>query len=257
MKYVCQVCKILFIHNGNPKLYCSKTCKYKKHYEIRSSKRYINNKLELKLCKQCNKTFKPKLAEQVFCNRICANRFIAQNRIKSNTGDKRTYLIPIKCKFCKELFKPKHAITKFCSVKCAHKHSRSPENYEERRRIGSKGGKISARNQVRRSKNEIYFYELCLKLFPKAINNEPIFDGWDADVILPQLKIAVLWNGIWHYQKIAKAHNLEQVQRRDRIKLKIINKYNYKAYIIKDMGKHDKKFVESEFEKFKNYVYFI
>ena len=31
-----------------------------------------------------------------------------------------------------------------------------------------------------------------------------IFNGWDADIILTDLKIAILWNGKWHYEKLTK-----------------------------------------------------
>lgn len=67
---------------------------------------------------------------------------------------------------------------------------------------------------------------------------------------LPDLKIAVLWNGIWHYKKVAKNHSVKQVQSRDGLKLKEIEKAGYASYIVKDMGKHDVKFVEEEFRKF-------
>ena len=32
-------------------------------------------------------------------------------------------------------------------------------------------------------------------------HNEAIFNGWDADVIIEDIKLAVLWNGKWHYEK--------------------------------------------------------
>ena len=35
-----------------------------------------------------------------------------------------------------------------------------------------------------------------------------MFNGWDADVILPDLKIAIMWNGIWHYKQVRKNHNV-------------------------------------------------
>jgi hypothetical protein len=84
--------------------------------------------------------------------------------------------------------------------------------------------------------------------------NEPIFNGWDADVILPIQKIAILWNGKWHYEKITKKHSVEQVQNRDKIKLDEINHLGYDSYIIKDLGKFNKKFVENEFHKFNKWL---
>ena len=79
-----------------------------------------------------------------------------------------------------------------------------------------------------------------------------MFNGWDADIILLEEKIAILWNGKWHYEKITKKHSVEQVQIRDRIKIDEILKSGFKPYIINDMGKYNKEFVNSEFEKLKN-----
>jgi hypothetical protein len=46
---------------------------------------------------------------------------------------------------------------------------------------GRKGGQISATKQNKRSKNEIFFADLCKSKFQKVICNEPIFNGWDAE----------------------------------------------------------------------------
>lgn len=60
----------------------------------------------------------------------------------------------------------------------------------------SKNARISIANQVKtkRSKNEIYFSDLCKSKFVILTNNQ-MFNGWDADIIIPNLKIAILWNG--------------------------------------------------------------
>ena len=113
-----------------------------------------------------------------------------------------------------------------------------------------RGGIISAESQGRRSKNEKLFCEFCESYFKNVKNNLPIFNGWDADIILEDLKIAILWNGIWHYKQISKKQSLKQVQSRDKIKLKEIENCGYKAYIIKDTGKYNPIFVKEEFDKF-------
>ncbi len=120
---------------------------------------------------------------------------------------------------------------------------------------GKVNGKKSAALKVLRSKNEVLFYELCLSKYPDAIHNQPIFDGWDADVIIPSLKLAILWNGIWHYKdKLSSNHSLKQVQSRDSIKLQKIKEHGYESYVIKDMGKYNPDFVKQEFEKFLEYI---
>lgn len=111
-------------------------------------------------------------------------------------------------------------------------------------------GRLSAASQQRRSKNEILFAELCAKYFNGVICNVPMFNGWDADIILPEQQIAVMWNGIWHYKQVTKAHSLKQVQNRDRIKLKHIREAGFVSYVIQDMGSHDVDFVQTQFEIF-------
>ena len=117
-------------------------------------------------------------------------------------------------------------------------------------------GKSSVVSQAenRRSKNEIHFADLCKENFANVETNKPIFNGWDADVILPNEKIAVLWNGKWHYEKITKKHSVNQVQNRDKIKLGEIVKARYTPYVIRDDGREDKLFVEMEFKKFQEFL---
>jgi hypothetical protein len=146
------------------------------------------------------------------------------------------------CKKCRNEFEPSKGLVSYCSFLC------------KQRGVGRKGGLASSTSQNKRSKNEIYFSELCYTKFNDVITNQPIFNGWDADIIIPSIKLAILWNGIWHYKQITKSHSLKQVQNRDRIKLLEISKYGYTSYIIKDMGQYNKQFVETEFDKLIEYI---
>lgn len=132
---------------------------------------------------------------------------------------------------------------KTCSLAC----ERTLKNLGAR-----KGGLISVgvQSKERRSKNEKLFAEMCIKDFSEVLTNELMFNGWDADVILPKQKIAILWNGKWHYEQIKKGSSLSQIQNRDKIKIKEITKMGYTPYVIKDMGKYNPEFVKSEYEKF-------
>ena len=95
---------------------------------------------------------------------------------------------------------------------------------------------------------------MCKKEFGNVLSNIPMFNGWDADVILPDYKIAVLWNGKWHYEKIMEETSLLQIQNRDKIKIKEIKRKNYLPYVIKDMGKHNPQFVQEQFNIFLDYL---
>jgi len=163
------------------------------------------------------------------------------------------------CPHCNEEYKARKE-QKFCSILCGNLNKTGSE---EAKAWGRKGGKIAAANQQKRSKGEVYFEELCEIDYGdeyKILSNAPIFDGWDADIIIEmpfQTKdkeyngIAICYNGVWHYKQLGKKHKLKQVQSRDKIKAKIIKKHNYFQYIVKDMGKFNRDFVEEEFYLFK------
>lgn len=61
----------------------------------------------------------------------------------------------------------------------------------------SLAGRKSAelQSEVRRSKGEIEFCNLCESTFNNVEHNVPIFNGWDADIIVHDIKYAILWNG--------------------------------------------------------------
>ena len=117
---------------------------------------------------------------------------------------------------------------------------------------GCKG--IQHQGDLRRSKNEIEFCKLCEEYFDNVKHNESIFNGWDADIIIEDIKFAVLWNGPWHYKQITKSHSVKQTQNRDKIKVKEIEECGWTPYIIKDMGKANKDFVKEKFDEFLKYL---
>lgn len=127
---------------------------------------------------------------------------------------------------------------------------------EETRQKLREAGKKSARKQaeIRRSKNEIEFCKLCENYFNNVEHNKPIFNGWDADVIIHDIKFAILWNGKVHYEPIFGQANFNRVINRDKIKLKEIQNAGYISYIIKDVGKHNDNFVNEKFIEFINYL---
>jgi len=155
-----------------------------------------------------------------------------------------------KCKSCDIEFIVKiNSKKKYCNQSC---YNNSDIKKENSRKGGLKSSHVQ--NELRRSKNEIHFFELCKEKYVNVLNNEAIFNGWDADIIIFEYKIAVLWNGKWHYEKITEKHSVKQVENRDRIKIKEIKSCGYTPYIIKDMGRDNKDFVEKEFEKFTGYI---
>ena len=194
-------------------------------------KKLINNKS--KRCNHCNLLFRYKTTN------------IAKTISKTLTG--KIYNKPsshcnviITCKTCKKQKEVSYnfRFQTFCSLHCSNVSR----------------GRNSVLKQNRRSKNEVLFAKLCTNKFKHVKVNEPIFNGWDADIILPDYKIAILWNGNWHHIKITKKHSLKQVQSRDKIKNSEIIKCGYTPYIINDYGRENLNFVKTEFRKMLNFL---
>jgi hypothetical protein len=226
----CLECKTQLIKNKNQtyKKFCNNSCSAKFNNKIRD--KAFHKKVKKINCVICYKEAMIKSGTSL-ANSKC-------KECKNKTKD-------LKCKFCsKQLYrKQKLYCSRLCVVKSTNYH-----------KLGKLGGNKSVLSQNRRSKNEIYFNELCQQKFIAVKNNEPMFNGWDADTILINEKIAILWNGIWHYSKVRRQHSLTQVQSRDKIKLEQISNCGFKSYIIKDLGSYNKLFVEQQFEIFCNWM---
>lgn len=170
--------------------------------------------------------------------------------------DKKKIYIDKICVQCNKIFQVDKGRDKqfLCSVDCRKLFEKEKAKNGHFKQIGRMGGIVSAKIQDRRSKNEIYFSELCEHEFEEVLANEGLFEGWDADIIIRSLKIAVMWNGQWHYLKVRSNHNVDAVHKRDEEKIKAIKRCGYIPYIIVDMGKYDKVFVERQFELLKNNI---
>jgi YHS domain-containing protein len=256
-------------HNRGRLKFCSVKCSDSAH----------KKSLELH-CEECGKditvrpcVYQASVTKHFFCSKSCAAKYnnrlrekpkehplkIKKNKKRANKVISRTRKEYV-CLVCgkKYHFNDSGSTRMFCSRECLNEYRANRKKYLSKETIERlrKAGRHSAKVQeeTRRSKNEKYFCELCEKHFNDVKHNEQMFNGWDADVIIEDIKVAVLWNGKWHYQKIHEHHSLEQVQNRDKIKIKEIEKCGYTPYIIKDMGKYKPQFVEEEFEKFINIV---
>ena len=202
------------------------------------------------------------------CSSICSHKLTAQKDNKNETKDalceycgetfkinKRASNKNYTCSNCRKFLKLQNKKPKykrpFIKIKKT-KRNLTEDSIKKLREAGKKSAKIQA--EIRRSKNEMKFCELCVNYFENVRHNEPIFNGWDADVIIEDIKFAVLWNGKVHYEPIFGEANYNRVINRDKIKIKEIERCGYKTYIIKDTGKHNNEFVN---EKFLDFVEFL
>lgn len=219
-----------------------------------------------RVCECCGKLMFSKYGSGRFCSKACANSHLKKNKvvgfhipISNNRPPKECwkygtaeafrkarraesisqFLIKApRCKICGALLSYEKRCRKTCgSETCLHL-------------AFSEAGKVSATKMNARSKNEIYFCELCEAYFDTVLHNKAMFNGWDADVIIPDIKYAILWNGPWHYKQIRKEGSLKQIQARDRIKVREILEAGYIPYIIKDMGGYNEEFVQQKFNEF-------
>lgn len=273
-KYLCSICQKEFIDLKKFQHHIGWHKGFEKFHKQIKEKDLASKKERFFICARCQKEFTKILTNKeyqnyiknhslIFCSRSCANKRIHSSdtklkismEIKSNHSKLKKRI----CKICKKEYtlKSEGSTKSFCSNECAneyklHRKKYLPKETIERMREGGK--KSCSLSQQKRSKNEIAFCSLCEKHFKNVKHNEPIFNGWDADIIIEDLKIAILWNGNWHYQKIKKNHLLQQVQNRDQIKINEIKRAGFIPYVIEDRGKFSKEKVKKEFEKFLLFV---
>lgn len=175
--------------------------------------------------------------------RIAADWVKAKNRAR-NRG-------PTRCKNCgiewTQIYMTKLEPGQYkstCSLSCTKEvqkqvGSRSfTKLWEDRDRMiehSSRAGRKSASTLVRRSKEEIELFNLCSDAYKNVFSNLVIVAGWDADIVLEDYKIAILWNGPWHYKQMPhKNHSLKQVQKRDEIKKVTLEEKGYKVFTFED-----------------------
>lgn len=225
------------------------------------------------VCIKCGKPYHLTLTQKKFlgghfpkcCSGYCAHSRIMTTEIKEkikNTILNKRDNYPKQefvCKVCNQKFiyhkiKGVFSSKKFCCKDCFDFFVKHRIDFLDQSSIKkmSMAGRKSAEVQAnkRRSKNEILFFELCDNFFKNVDHNKPIFNGWDADIIIHDIKYAILWNGAWHYKQLTKKSSLKQIQNRDWIKVEEIKRCGYTPYIIKDMGKFNKLFVINQFESF-------
>lgn len=188
----------------------------------------IIHKKQLQLfCLQCQKEFtripsKLKRSNgKSFCSRQCGNTYLGNLRAKPKPI-KLTKVIkqPIKCFNCENLTMN----TKFCSGTCRNKVNN----------LNLKGSK---------SKAERLLVEQLKLNFPQWTileNNRKILNGLELDVFIPEIRLAIEWNGIFHYEPIHGNHCLERVIKKDTFKIELCKSLGIELIVICDRTSHVK-----------------
>lgn len=237
----CKNCTLEFISDNKKQIFCNDKCKSQYHSKNRS---YSIT------CEKCHNDFNSKHKEQKFCSLKCSNSDVQKYSEMGKKGAAKRYNGKVlvkniikKCLYCEKDFTSKKSEQKYCNRECSTTHNI----------ILIKNGTIKM-NSNNRGKAEMYLSELCIEYFgiDDILCNEKIFKDnngglWDADIIIKSLKLAILYDGIFHHKQVKKDHNLIQIQTRDKIKRSIILNNGYEFYTINDLGKFNKKFVEEHF----------
>lgn len=217
-----------------------------------SEKRKIINAVEKekynlspKKCVGCHKNLPFDKKVNTFCNSSCAASYNMAQRIVNGYSMSKEARARHRKAAILHGKKRKDAAPKYTKISiCTYCRCYFPYTNKEPRDTCSDicltlKRSSNARNNpglgTKRSKQEIQLYELCLSIYPNALPNHVIADGWDADIALVDYKIAILWNGPWHYQEMNIGnHSLKQVQNRDKIKTKLFTESGWKVIIYED-----------------------
>ena len=187
-------------------------------------------------CEKCGKEYNVNVTQEQFekgkykknCSSKCSHSRILSNDIKEKISKSTKLSVPKKLRICKccgkqYLYNKGISTRIVCSKECSEyirTHKKEFMTDDAIKKL-SEAGKKAANNSfnLKRSKAEIYFANLCKEKYNNVLTNERLFNGWDADIILPDFKIAILYNGKWHYEEISKKVSLSQIQNRDKIKI--------------------------------------
>lgn len=162
---------------------------------------------ETKVCSHCNKLitrnksdFNPN-SRDFYCSKQC--------RIQG--WCKPTILV--ECLYCKKQFhkKPKQIRSEkhFCNLTCFAKHTNN---------IGKFQPKIS-----KRSKLEKWLESNLVSQYPNIHFqfNKRKHIGHELDIFIPELKVAIEINGVYHYRPIYGEDKLNKIQKTDQQKVQV------------------------------------
>lgn len=185
-------------------------------------------------CNYCKNDFKRLLAthnnninnlshkhQNIFCSRGCCDKF---------KSEKNTIIID--CGSCGQ---------KLTKQKSQAKRSKTGKTFCNQSCAATYNNKLKRKS--RRSKIEAKFYNLIVKEFPSLdilSNDKTMLNGYEVDVAIPELQLAIEWNGIVHFKPIYGQTKLDRIQTRDTEKLKIASDKDINLIVISDLVSNDK-----------------
>lgn len=244
----CKICKNTFNKRSDSKgTYCSNPCRLEgsrldriernKLQKIQNESRYNENPT---FCQQCHLVLTYINRINKFCSHSCAASHYNARRGPMSL-DQREKLRKIVTKYHKnnpkerKLPKMHELVCMVCSSVFQSKNPRKTCSSECLKANSSRIGRNNSSRRQSRSKDEIELYRLCDDHYENVSHNTIIADGWDADIVLNENHVAILWNGPWHYKEMPLSnHSLLQVQTRDAIKRKLFESLGWTVVIFED-----------------------
>ncbi len=183
-------------------------------------------------CENCNKVFKrlesihkkdmrKNKSKYSFCSSSC----FYSHQVKNNNIYTTCFTCKKHIKIVKNAFQKSKTKRFFCNLSCAATYNNK------------------LKRKSRRSKIETKFYNLLVKEFPNLNilhSDKTMLDGYETDVAIPSLKLAIEWNGIVHFKPIYSQTKLDKIQTRDAEKLEIASNKDINLIVIPDLVSNDK-----------------
>jgi endogenous inhibitor of DNA gyrase (YacG/DUF329 family) len=154
-------------------------------------------------CDECLGMFKDRKSEakryeRHFCSKACRSKFVGKS-LRSK--------VTLQCFHCgkdverkpSEIAKTKHYT--FCSNRCTAFYHNAHKTRGVNRSIG-----------------ECWLYLLLKKNFPSLSvieNDREVLDGYEIDILLPEVKLAIEYNGILRFEPICSHEKLSETMGRD------------------------------------------
>jgi hypothetical protein len=94
------------------------------------------------------------------------------------------------------------------------------------------------RRKSRRSKSEKQLFDLLVKEFPAITfipNDKTMLDGYEVDVGIPELNLAIEWNGVVHFLPIYGQEKLSKIQERDAAKIALAQQKAITLIVVPDL----------------------
>ena len=162
------------------------------------------------------------------CSRECQGQFYSKTTIKP-------------CAWCgKSVSRTPGQVKKnkstniFCNCSCAASYNNTQK-----------------RSSNRRSKSESKLFDLLSEQYEQLeflANDKSMLDGYEVDIAIPQIKLAIEWNGIIHYKPIYGSEKLNKVQKRDSEKQHVAKQKGINLIVITDLASKDS-YVKEVFHK--------